>query len=191
MNKFFLSLLVLYSLVAAPLTTGATVGPDSSISELYFDSFHHPVVPVVPFYVHSKSGADSKVVWAKVPNISYYRDDEGDIMFFAGTTEVCGEYTVTGSIGDSHRRCLSYETVPVIRPAEYSYQYCVFRTDDDCGRYIKADSNYPLKYEIPVVKRMAESDSFNYANVAFTKTVEISRCDSCKSIGWSVPKGPK
>ncbi|MBR9865550.1 MAG: hypothetical protein GYB20_00385 [Oceanospirillales bacterium] len=188
MNKFIAGLLMLPLLVIIPLQATAGVGPESSIGELYQDRFHYPLVPTVPFYVHAANGEGSKVVWAKVPDIRYYRDNDGDLMFYAGTTEVCSAFSVTGSIGDSDRRCLSSETVPLIRPAGYSYQYCVFRTDGDCGRYLKSDSVYPLKYQIAVVKRMAESDSFNYANVVFTKTIELSHCSECEAKNWSVPK---
>ena len=188
MNKFIARLLMLPLLAIIPLQAAAGVGPESTISELYQDRFHYPVVPAVPFYVHAANGSGSKVVWAKVTEMSYYRDNNGDLMLYAGTTHVCSKFSVTGSIGDSDRRCLSSETVPLIRPAGYSYQYCVFRTDGDCGRYIKSDSVYPLRYQVPVVKRMAESDSFNYANVVFTKTVELGHCGECEVKGWSVVK---
>lgn len=183
MNKLMLSVLILM-----PLTAVAAVGPHSSFSELYADRFHRPLTQVIPFYVSASTGVGSKLILAKVHDISYYRDADGELMLYAGDTRVCSRFSVTGSISATRRRCLAYETVPVVRPAEYSYKYCVFRTDDDCGRYIKTDNKYSLKYEVEVVKRMAESDSFNYADVAFIKTVELPYCNQCEAMNWRVPK---
>jgi len=183
MTKFILPLVV-----AFPLSAGAAFGPHSSFGDLYFDRFHEPITPVVPFYVHASTGLGSKLIWAKVHDLSYFRDKDGDLMLYAGDTQVCSRYTVTGSLGDTRRRCLAYETVPVLRPVAYEYKYCVFRTDDDCGRYVKTDRTYPLEYEVPVVKRVSVSDDFNYSDVAFTKTVKLAYCKTCEAMEWAVPK---
>jgi len=167
-----------------PVSAVAGLGADSSFGELYQSNFHRPLTQTIPFYAKSSNGEGSKLVMAKVHDVSYFKDADGKLMLYAGQTQVCNRFVPTGSIGDSHRLCLSKETVQLVRPAAYAFKYCVFRTDDDCGKYVKADRSYPLQYQVPVIKRASVSDSFSYGNVAFYKPVQLPLCKQCANLSY-------
>jgi len=175
MNKLAsVTLLVLFS-----MNINAAPGPDSSWGELYQNRFYEPLAPVIPFYVHASTGADGRLFLKKVHDLSYFTAGDGRALLYGGTVRICTEYTVTGSLSDSRRRCLGYETVPLVRGLNTSLRYCIARSDDDCQAYASRDSEYPLQYSVPVMFRGSESDSFTPSRVAFSKTVQIPQCTDC------------
>ncbi|WP_020409999.1 LytTR family transcriptional regulator [Hahella ganghwensis] len=161
----------------------AQVGPDSSWGEIYRHRFYQPNMPVIPFHAKASNGSDSRLMMVRVDEVRYFYSADGKTHLYGGTAEVCRQYTVTGSLSDSHRQCLVTETVKLIRPADYNFEYCTFRTDGDCGGYTSSREQYPLQYSVPVYNRVSERDSFNSGMPpAFYKSVVLQECRQCEEI---------
>ncbi|OZG71119.1 hypothetical protein BTA51_22330 [Hahella sp. CCB-MM4] len=178
--------LKLISLIVPLLVSGlaqAQIGPDSSWGDIYQNRFYQPNMPVIPFHAKSSSGADSRLMMVNVNEVKFFAGADGKTHLYGGTTKVCRQYTVTGSLSDSDRRCLATETVELVRPADYTFEYCTFRTDGDCGRYAATQEQYPLMYSVPVYNRVSESDTFNSgAQPAFYKKVMLQECKDCQGL---------
>ncbi len=178
--------LKLISLILPLLASGmaqAQIGPDSSWGEIYRNRFYQPNMPVIPFHARSSSGADSRLMMVNVNDVKYFAGADGKTRLYGGTAEVCLKYTVTGSLSDSDRKCLATETVVLVRPADYRFEYCTFRTDGDCGRYAATREQYPLTYSVPVFSRVSESDTFNSGTrPAFYKDVILQECKDCQAM---------
>ena len=151
-----------------------------TLDELNQNLFYRALLPTIPFHVESENKVDSRLVMVKINRVSYFKGSDGEIMLYGGETKVCNKYRVTGSLSDSERTCLSNEIVSLVRPADYQYSYCVFRTSDQCARSETVNKEYPLNYSVDVVQRKSLSDSFNYANIAFTREVTIEPCKECQ-----------
>lgn len=175
MIKLISAILVLLSSVAVQ----AGVGPDSAWGELYQNRFYEPQTPVIPFHARSSTGADSRLILKKAHDVSVFRSREGREWLYGGTARLCTEYSVTGSLSDSRRRCLAYEEVQLVRDRGTELRYCTFRSDDDCQAYASRAEQLPLEYSVPIMVRTSESDSFTRTRVAFSKTLKIAECGDC------------
>lgn len=169
-----LFLLVLFS---ASLQAG--MGPGSSWGKLYQHRFYEPQTPVIPFYVRASTGADARLFLKKAHDVTAFTGRDGRGYFYGGQARICTRYTVTGSVSDSRRQCLSYEEVSLVRARATEFRYCTFRSDDDCQAYAVRDDEYGLEYSVPVMYRTSESDSFSKTRIAFHKPLRISACDDC------------
>lgn len=173
--KTLLSCLLL--VVASMSVQAAEVGPDSSWGQLYSSTFYRPLMPTVIFRAHSSNGVGSKWVFKKAMNVSYFTTQDGRQWLYGGETSVCNRYSVTGSISD--RVCLSTEKVPLITQREHQARFCVFRSGDECLRYQAQTESYPLGMQVPIMRRLQETDSFSPDNIAFVKTVKVASCSDC------------
>jgi hypothetical protein len=175
MNRFATVTLIL--LLSGHLNAG--VGPDSSWGELYQHRFYEPQTPTIPFYVRPSTHADGRLFLKKVHDVSYFKTPDGREWLYGGMARVCSGYSVTGSLSDSRRQCLGYEELALVRDLGTRFSYCTYRSDDDCQAYVSRAARYPLDYQVPVMYRSSESDSFTPARVAFTKPLHIPQCDDC------------
>ena len=173
MRTFLFTLLLLCS----PLLL-AKVGPHSSFSELNQSPFHRPLIPVVPFYVHSQDRSSYRLIWARVHRLKYFYDRDGDLMLFAGFIRLCNR----GPEG------CEWKTVPAVRPAAYQFKSCWFSRGDHCGFYQAGQRRYSLFYKVPVMKRVSVSDSFHSGQVAFYKPVSLPHCGFCRSLTLTLRK---
>ncbi|NVK41415.1 MAG: hypothetical protein HWE39_09235 [Oceanospirillaceae bacterium] len=169
-----LALLLLFS---AGLQAG--IGPDSGWGELYQHRFYEPQTPVIPFYARASTGADARLFLKKVHDVSVFEGRDGRRYFYGGEARVCTRYTVTGSVSDSRRECLSYEEVSLVRELTTEFRYCTSRSDDDCQAYATREDEYGLDYSVPVMYRTSESDSYTLSRVAFYKPLRIGTCGGC------------
>jgi len=157
----------------------AGIGPDSSWGELYQNRFYEPQTPVIPFYVRASTGADARLFLKKAHDVTAFTGRDGRGYFYGGQEQICTRYTVTGSVSDSRRRCLSYEEVSLVRVRETQFRYCTFRSDEDCQAYAVRDDEYGLDFSVPVMYRSSESDSFSRTRIAFHKPLRIPVCADC------------
>ncbi|GGO85556.1 hypothetical protein GCM10011348_34370 [Marinobacterium nitratireducens] len=157
----------------------AGIGPDSGWGDLYQNRFYEPETPVIPFYVRASTGADARLFLKKAHDVSVFQGRDGKQYFYGGQARICSRYSVTGSVSDSRRECLSYEEVALVRERTTEFRYCTFRSDDDCQSYAISEDEYRLEYRVPVMYRTSESDSFTPSRVAFYKPLKIGACDDC------------
>lgn len=171
--------LALFSVTVQAGSGGAaSVSPASSWGQLYQDRLYQPLMPTIVFHARSQDSIGGKLVFKRASEVSYFTDHKGEAWLYGGETEVCTRYAVTAATVDD-RRCVATQQVALFTPVKYQARFCVFRSDDDCQRYAQRLESYPLAMQVPIMRRMSESDSFTPARVAFSKTLQLPQCGDC------------
>ncbi|GGC05965.1 hypothetical protein GCM10011352_35220 [Marinobacterium zhoushanense] len=174
--KTLLSCLLL-AVVSLSVQAGG-VGPDSSWAQLYQNTMYQPQMPTIVFHARSQQSIGSKLVFKRASNVSYFTTDDGKEWLYGGETSLCTRYAVVAATDDD-RVCVATELVPLVTPVKHQARFCTFRSDDDCQRYAERTVEYPLGIQVPIMRRMSESDSFTPVRVAFSKSLKIAECSDC------------
>ncbi|WP_027857124.1 hypothetical protein [Marinobacterium jannaschii] len=170
-------LLLVLLFLCSPLLQ-ARIGPHSSFSEIDQSPLHRPLIPVVPFYVHSQDRSNYRLIWVRVNRLKFFYDRDGDLMLFAGFIRLCNR----GADG-----CV-WQTVPAVRPAAYRFKSCWSDPGGNCGQYQPDRLRYPVFYKVPVMERLSVSDSFLSGRLAFHKRITLPHCDFCRSLKLTLVK---
>ncbi|MBV1789835.1 hypothetical protein KQ940_17400 [Marinobacterium sp. D7] len=154
------------------------IGPDSSWKQLYFDRMYEPLMPTVLFKASSPDSIGSRLVFKRASEVSYFIAPDGEAWLYGGETTLCTRYAVEAATEDD-RVCVATEQAPLLTPVKHQARFCTFRSDGDCQRYAEHTVEYPLGLEVPIMRRVSESDSFTPARIAFKKSLKLAECSDC------------